>query len=283
MRTVLASAICVALVLSLIGVSLRFPEPSYACSCIKPGPPSEALEESAMVFEGKVVSVRKYERLDGTWSGADPVVVEFDVRTIWKGYDYQTFYLTTGRSDASCGFRFVEGEEYLVYTRNAVTVNICSRTSSLSEAENDLEALGEGQSPTPGTVGPIPTVPIDLIEVVPSTDSQVKPTAVASASEARDDASSEVPSPVAEAAVPTPGTSQSVIEATPKPSISESVLKATPSPESLADQLENAEPKITEEPTGGGCNAGLSNTEVSFAGLVAGLFFLGFRGRRFRL
>ena len=60
---------------------------------------------------------------------------------------------------ASCGFPFVEGEEYLVYSSNAVTVSLCSRTRSMSEADEDLASLGEGRSPRVGTVGPTPDVP----------------------------------------------------------------------------------------------------------------------------
>ena len=267
MRTALVSAIFVVLFLSLIGVSLLFPEPGYACSCIRPGPPSEALEESAMVFEGEVVSLRLYERPGGIWSSADPVTVEFEVRTIWKGYDYQTFYLTTPRSDASCGFRFVVGEEYLVYSRNAVTVDICSRTSLLSEAEDDLEELGDGQSPTPGAAAPTPVIPEYPPLVVP-TPVPVEPAGSASVPEAPDDRVTEELSPAAEADVPTPETS-------------EGVAKTLPSPKIPAEQPGNSsESKVTEEPTGGGCTPGSAGADVSLAGLLAGLVFLGLRKRR---
>ena len=148
------------LIASLLGAGLIMaPDPAYACSCAENPPPLEALERSAVVFAGRVVSLKTLERLDDTWSSLDPVTVEFEVSRVWKGQDYQTTYLTTARSGASCGFTFVEGEEYLVYSHNATTVSLCSRTRSMAEAEEDLQALGEGSSPETGAVGPTPTVP----------------------------------------------------------------------------------------------------------------------------
>ena len=153
------------LIASLIGVGfVMAPHSAYACSCVQNPPPQEAMDRSAVVFAGRVVSLNLHERPGDVWSGADPVTVEFDVNRVWKGYDYQTMYLTTARSGATCGFTFVEGEEYLVYSSDATTVSLCSRTRSKSEAKEDLAALGEGRFPASGAVGPTPTVS-DLPEI----------------------------------------------------------------------------------------------------------------------
>ena len=160
----IAFAVRAVLIASLIGAGfVMAPHTAYACSCVQNPPPPEALERSALVFAGKVVSLKLHERPGDVWSSADPVTVEFEVSRVWRGYDYQTMYLTTARSEATCGFTFIEGEEYLVYSSNAVTVSLCSRTRSMSEAEEDLAALGEGRSPMAGSVGPTPVVP-DLPE-----------------------------------------------------------------------------------------------------------------------
>lgn len=132
---------------------------THACSCIQPGPPSEELAQSTAVFSGTVVSVREYERKGDILSSMDPTTVEFEVSRVWKGHDHQTMYLTTARDEGSCGFTFAEGEEYLVYSANGTQVFLCSRTRELSRAADDLAALGEGRSPTAGTVGPTPVVP----------------------------------------------------------------------------------------------------------------------------
>ena len=152
-------AIRLALIVPLIGLWLvAYPEPSYACSCVTPGPPSAALAGSAAVFRGKVVSIREFDRGDGIWGSADPTTVEFDVKTVWKGPNYETLYLTTARSESSCGFSFIEGIEYVVYSRDGATVSLCSRTRALSKAADDLAELGQGQAPAPGTIAPTPDV-----------------------------------------------------------------------------------------------------------------------------
>ena len=149
--------ICAALIVPLISLwILLHPTQSYACSCVTPGSPSEEMANSAAVFMGRVVSVREFERNDGSWSSTDPTTIEFAVSTVWKGPSYETMFLTTARLDGSCGFTFVEGEKYVVYSRNGSTVSLCSRTRSLSEAQHDLTELGKGQAPIPVTIAPTP-------------------------------------------------------------------------------------------------------------------------------
>ena len=152
-------AMRIVLIVALIGLwSLANHKPAYACSCAPPGSPSEALANSNVVFVGKVVSVREFDRGDGTWGSMDPTTVEFDVTTVWKGPSYQTMYFTTPRSGPSCGFTFVEGVDYVVYSSNGSEVSRCSRTRSLSKATVDLEKLGEGRAPDKGKIAPTPEV-----------------------------------------------------------------------------------------------------------------------------
>ena len=66
------------------------------------------------------------------------MAVEFQVRRIWNGPDYETVYLTTARDDGACGIGFSEGDEYLVYSLNGVTVDLGTHTRPLSEASSDL-------------------------------------------------------------------------------------------------------------------------------------------------
>ena len=53
----------------------------------------------------------------------------------------------------SCGFTFIEGQEYLLYSRDGETVSLCSRTRSIDTAQDDLDALGEGIGPEPTPTG----------------------------------------------------------------------------------------------------------------------------------
>ncbi len=148
-----------ALIVSLVGCWYAVPPTRiFACTCSEPGSPSWARTTAAAVFLGEVVAVRPLERADGSWHTKDPTAIEFEVQTIWKGNGYQIRYLTTPRSHASCGYRFQEGAAYVVYSRNGVSVDICSRTRSVSQASLDLAVLGKGQSPAVGTIGPVPSM-----------------------------------------------------------------------------------------------------------------------------
>ena len=152
-------AIRLVLILTLIGLwILTHPEPSYACTCVPPDPPKEALAKSAVVFMGTAVSVREFERDDGLLRSTDPTTVEFNVRTVWKGTVSQPMFLTTRRWSESCGYPFVEGVTYVVYSRDGLTVSLCSRTRPFSEATDDLIELGQGQVPTSDTTTPKPEV-----------------------------------------------------------------------------------------------------------------------------
>ena len=92
---------------------------------------------------GQVISVRESDKGLLGGSSVDPTTVEFDVGTVWKGSNYQTVYLTTARSGPSCGFTFVEGIEYIVYSRDGSTVSLCSRTRTRSEAAHDLAEMAD--------------------------------------------------------------------------------------------------------------------------------------------
>ena len=124
--------------------------PAHACSCIPPRPPLEALERADAVFSGDVISISEPKGLFGSWlaSSTDPVTVEFRVNSVWKGEIYETMFIETAWSSASCGFEFVQGEQYIVYARED-WVSLCSRTRSLDKASEDLMALGEGSAPVP--------------------------------------------------------------------------------------------------------------------------------------
>jgi len=142
--------LCAALVfMALLAVR---PSVTYACSCVVPAAPLEAMEQNAAVFSGKVISIQKQTGI--LQSSADPVKVTFAVAASWKGVEDDTVTLTTALGSESCGFEFKEGEDYLVYARAAqdtgeLTTSLCSRTTVLASAGEDLSALGPGEVPAP--------------------------------------------------------------------------------------------------------------------------------------
>ena len=164
-----ASASLVSLAL-LVGVLwfLGNPEQVYACKCAQPGTPSEELEKFSAVFAGRVVSVRhSYDPDAASVSPEDRSTVDFEVSAVWKGTVHEDLYITTPPTGGSCGFTFIEGEEYIVYAYDSAhadggyTVGICSRTALLDQAQADIDALGEKHAPQAGTGGPAPEQPPD--------------------------------------------------------------------------------------------------------------------------
>ena len=157
----------VALALSVVWF-LGYAGEAHACSCVQPGSPSEELNKFDAVFAGRVVSVHHSYGRDGkSVTPDDRSTIEFEVSTVWKGEIHATTTITTPPTGGSCGYRFVEGESYVVYAYDSrygdggYTAGICSRTAPLAEAQADVDELGEGQAPLAGTSGPPPEEPPD--------------------------------------------------------------------------------------------------------------------------
>ena len=161
------SVMSFALMMSLLWF-LGNPGEIHACKCAVPGTPSEELETSQAVFAGRVVSIQhSFDPNAASVSPEDRTTVGFEVSTVWKGIVYEDMYITTPPTGGSCGFTFIEREEYIVYGYDSnyddggYTVGICSRTALLGLAQADLEAFGAGHAPQAGTGGPVPEQPQD--------------------------------------------------------------------------------------------------------------------------
>ena len=152
----------------IVGVlwTLGNPGPVHACKCAQPGSPSEELEKFSAVFAGRVVSIQNSYDPDGvSVSPEDRTTVGIEVSTVWKGIVHKDMYITTPPTGGSCGFSFIEGEEYIIYAYDSpyadggYTAGICSRTALLVQAQEDIDALGEGQVPQAEVGGPLPEQP----------------------------------------------------------------------------------------------------------------------------
>ena len=155
------TAVSLALIINLIWF-LGNTGQVHACKCAQPGSPSDELKKFSAVFAGTVVSIQHSFDPDAeSYSPEDRTTVQFEVSTTWKGAVHEDMYVTTPPTGGSCGFAFIEGEDYIVYAYDSYTVGICSRTALLRQARADLDALGEGQAPQAGTSGPVPEQPRD--------------------------------------------------------------------------------------------------------------------------
>ncbi len=133
-------------------------ERAWACSC-EMRDPLEALEYADVVFAGTV-----------TVRGGIGSAARFRVSRVWKGEPYATRFVGPAMVDhgdgevsvTSCDKSFRPGEEYLVYgyyddeVEGLLLTSTC-RVGSLAPAE--LELLGEGRAPEPGTTAPGPVEP----------------------------------------------------------------------------------------------------------------------------
>lgn len=123
-----------------------------ACSCVPPPPPATALARSASVFIGEVVSV--------TAEGQQKRV-RLTVDERFKGEGDELVTLLTPAQSAACGRNFVKGTRYLVYAEEVEGVlhdHLCSRTTSLDQAKDDLEALAADAKGEKAPHEPAPSV-----------------------------------------------------------------------------------------------------------------------------
>lgn len=150
---------------SLIAIITLFTneETIHACTCVGPLSPAYELEHSDAVFRGEVISKSGARTLCGS-SGefsAPNLAVKFKVNTVWKGEINETTFIATNYHEAACGYPFRIGEEYIVYANEwngILWVGLCSRTRQASYSQKDLEFLGKGWSPEPGSSGVTPVL-----------------------------------------------------------------------------------------------------------------------------
>lgn len=114
------------------------------------------LDQSAMVFAGRVVRIREpepeavaaCEAVDGPSASqaCRRTEIEFVVDRAWAGVEARRVVIGTYLFLASCGYDFVKGQSYLVYATGSPdtipTVTYCSRTRLMRDASVDLERLG---------------------------------------------------------------------------------------------------------------------------------------------
>ncbi|MBT2639804.1 hypothetical protein [Bacillus sp. ISL-39] len=137
---------------SFLGLFLiaSFPAVTSACSCAELPTAAEELEQFEAIFSGKVMEIKE-EKVKGYMTKK----VVFEVANIWKGMKESQITITTGLGGGDCGFRFIEGQEYLVYANESdmygaksLTTIMCDRTNTLSTLQDDLKLLGAGEAPT---------------------------------------------------------------------------------------------------------------------------------------
>ncbi|WP_144119895.1 EGFR-like transmembrane domain-containing protein [Catellatospora sichuanensis] len=116
-----------------------------ACSCAEPDPVKNA-EWADLVFVGVVVDV---DRPVFSTSTADLMTARLTVEQVRKGNAAGHVEVKTAMEGPSCGFDFVEGNRYLIYSREGQT-SLCSGNQLLGAAP---EVELEGDMPVAVLVG----------------------------------------------------------------------------------------------------------------------------------
>lgn len=144
--------------LLLAFLALR-PSCAYACSCVMPEPPREALQQADAVFVGRVSDTAAPARRPMltqefpfvSWGGGmeGPRAI-FEVSMVWKGRLPEEIAVDTSQIGGACGYEFAVGREYIVYAfkdEAGLTTSICTRTSLVEAAQQDRAELGAGKPP----------------------------------------------------------------------------------------------------------------------------------------
>ena len=116
---------------------------SAACTCMHlRGDPAQAFTAASAVFSGKVVEITEGE--SSSPIDLKQLTVKFRVEKSWKLVRQPEVMVLTVNMTNLCGFPFKVGESYLVYGRggnNLFGTDICTRTTGLMSAKEDLEFL----------------------------------------------------------------------------------------------------------------------------------------------
>ncbi len=128
---------CVLCVLALASA----PYIADACSCLPPPPPKEHMAKMEAVFSGTCVDivVKDFQK-----------ICTFEVDRVWKGEVGKTVVVTTAKDGATCGYGFEVKGTYLLYCygkKGELGTNICTRTTALANAKDDIKELGDGAKP----------------------------------------------------------------------------------------------------------------------------------------
>ena len=132
--------------------------PAFACSCIGPTTPVDALKSASAVFSGKVIdkapSRRRSKELDplppnyyqpDQYDSSGSTIFTFEVEEAFKGIKERKVQIETTTVCCMCGFNFKVGESYLVFaygsSPDSLSTGICTGTDWLSNSKDEISLL----------------------------------------------------------------------------------------------------------------------------------------------
>ena len=126
------------------------PSAVSACSCV-PFTKPQMVENASVIFSGTVTGTSRGFPfgLGCTASSADPVLVTFDVESVYKGDAPRQVTVSTVVGGASCGYEFQSGKRYTVFAtgpRDKLETNLCRGNVEDAIAPSEY-GLGPGRPP----------------------------------------------------------------------------------------------------------------------------------------
>jgi hypothetical protein len=149
------------------------PRAAQACYCVAPQLES-SIDTADVIFEGMTGSEPEAIERDiglGLYGDVQTSRYDFEVLRYFKADGTALpaeLALHTPQQGPACGRTFDKSQVYLIYARlrdDGLLVDFrCSRTRSFDNADEDLQALGEGMAPDEGTQGTLAFASDDPIE-----------------------------------------------------------------------------------------------------------------------
>ena len=120
------------MIVAMLGLILA--SPVYAmCRCVPPGTAKNEFNQSAAVFSGRVVTIKKAPGMTER--------VTFQVLKRWKGPRKRQIVLINSTDPEACGMVFKKGQKYLVYAlgeSSKLRSSLCTRTAFLELSGDDI-------------------------------------------------------------------------------------------------------------------------------------------------
>jgi len=130
---------------------------AFACECAGNRPVCQEYWEVSAVFVGTVINTRTVTVKEGAYP-QQMRAVRISLDEIFRGLEGAEVEVLTGFGGGDCGFGFKQAQQYLVYAYRSendgkLHTSICTRTKSISEANDDLTYIrGLSKAKTGATI-----------------------------------------------------------------------------------------------------------------------------------
>lgn len=140
-----------AFIIAVLFLAVAAPASTFACSCRCENrgvnDAKEMMRESKAVFIGEVTDIREATP-EEMRHRSEGFVISLRVEKAWKGVKEKDILISARGQlhPGCCDIALKIGERYLVYAVGKTMSTACTRTQHVSQAAEDLTALGPGKT-----------------------------------------------------------------------------------------------------------------------------------------